>query len=919
MATFEAQVEGLTSLAIDGSSAPTQTELTQFLTDGAKEVINLLPEGLLPLCTTSVSFTSGSASTLNTGKVLHVLRSDGDISQPCRNIPAMYKGKYSDPDDMNYATVTDPAFYVENNTIDVLPAGGSCTYSEVQYPSVAYGDSLIGATSLTGVTATAVDPTVFTKSSHGLSTGDIVKLSNFTEMIEINGMTGTVTKLDANTFEVDGVSADPAETTGGNVVKSGGFPDEAEYLVPIYASIKALQNAMGNKTSDLPSDISFPSIPVTPASPSFDTGAISVSSSAPTYTKTSLVLRVAPTISDLNISSVLPVPVEAPSYDSGAISVSSSVPTYTKPTLVLGVAPSISDLNIKSIQPIPIEAPSFSAPEVSAITVGTMPTVSNIGVPPTYAKPTITARVSFNTFFEGGSLNPFDDSNPGVFSISSVAPAPPSAPSFTTPDVSSTTLSNLGVPPTYTSPSVTGNAGLTGMEAGVIADGTDQIEFDTWWDTLGDMIETNEDIELASSQLQKINSYINAFQAETQDALNVFNDANAEYQGRLQEAIQQAQINAQEAQQEANLKLQKENQEYSAKLQKFAAEVNKYQAEIGDEVQQYSKKLERYQLEVSNVYKAWEKTESDSLQQYQIDIQNELNEFNKENANYQVKLQEAIQQSQIDKEKVTQQAQLDSQDAQQEANLKLQKEYQEYQSKLNKYSNEVQSYQAQINKEIQEYQKNLDGDLKVWEFGRQSDIQKYSSDIQNELNEFNKEQVVFQNELQEKIQEAQNQQTKDSAEYGAKLQRYGSEIQSYQTQINKEVQAYQQNLEGDLRVWQAERQTDIQKYSGDIQDELNEFNKEQTVFQNELQEKIQEATNQQTKDSSEYAAKLQKYSAEAQLYSAEVNEKIQDFSTKLQKHSTDYQWLQSQYAQLKSDYSVGLQILGGGGVAPPQQ
>ena len=842
MATFEAQVEGLTSLSIDGSSAPTQTELTQFLTDGAKEVINLLPEGLLPLCSSSVSFTSGSASTLNTGKVLHVLRSDGDISQPCRSIPAMYKGKYSDPDDMNYATVTDPAFYVENNTIDVLPAGGSCTYSEVQYPAVAYGDSAISV-----------------------------------------------------------------------------FPDEAEYLVALYASIKTLQNAMGNKTGSLPADISFPSIPVAPTSPSFDTGAISVSSSAPTYTKTSLVLRVAPTISNLNINSVLPSSPAAPSFDAGAISVSSSAPTYTKPALVLETAPSISDLSIKAIQPTSPSTPSFSTPTVSAVTVGTMPTVSNIGVPPTYAKPTITTRVSFEDFFnltEDG--NPFGDSDPGVFSISSVAPAPPSAPSFTTPDVSSITLSNLGVPPTYTSPSVTGNAGLTGMEAGAIADATDQIEFDTWWDTLGDMIETNEDVELASSQLQKINSYINAFQAETQDALNVFNDANAEYQGRLQEAIQQAQINAQEAQQEANLKLQKENQEYSAKLQKFGAEVNKYQAEIGDEVQQYSKKLERYQLEVSNVYKVWEKTESDSLQQYQIDIQNELNEFNKENANYQVKLQEAIQQAQIDKEKVTQQAQLDSQDAQQEAALKLQKEYQEYQSKLNKYSGEVQSYQAQINKEVQEYQKNLDADLKAWETGRQTDIQKYSSDIQNELNEFNKEQIVFQNELQEKIQEATNQQTKDSAEYGAKLQKYGSEIQSYQAQINKEVQSYQQNLAGDLQVWQAERSTDLQKYASDIQNELNEFNKEQTVFQNELQEKVQEAQNQQTKDSSEYAAKLQKYSAEAQLYSAEVNEKIQDFSTKLQKHSTDYQWLQSQYAQLKSDYSVGLQILGGGGVAPPQ-
>ena len=46
MATFEAQVEGLTSLSIDGSSAPTQTELTQFLTDGAKEIFNAIIDTL---------------------------------------------------------------------------------------------------------------------------------------------------------------------------------------------------------------------------------------------------------------------------------------------------------------------------------------------------------------------------------------------------------------------------------------------------------------------------------------------------------------------------------------------------------------------------------------------------------------------------------------------------------------------------------------------------------------------------------------------------------------------------------------------------------------------------------------------------------------------------------------------------------
>ena len=58
MATFEAQVEGLTSLSIDGSSAPTQTELTQFLSDGAVEVINSMPPALKQFCATEDTFTS---------------------------------------------------------------------------------------------------------------------------------------------------------------------------------------------------------------------------------------------------------------------------------------------------------------------------------------------------------------------------------------------------------------------------------------------------------------------------------------------------------------------------------------------------------------------------------------------------------------------------------------------------------------------------------------------------------------------------------------------------------------------------------------------------------------------------------------------------------------------------------------------
>ena len=177
MATFEAQVEGLTSLSIDGSSAPTQTELTQFLTDGASEVINAMPRSLKLFCATEDTFTStavgSEAETLESSYLLTVTRSDGTIEQPCRKIPASLRGRASDSADMNAATTTDPVYYIYDGKVNALPASGSCKYLEVNNPAVAYGDSAI---------------------------------SN--------------------------------------------FPDEYEYLIPIYASVKSLQNAMASKAGN---------------------------------------------------------------------------------------------------------------------------------------------------------------------------------------------------------------------------------------------------------------------------------------------------------------------------------------------------------------------------------------------------------------------------------------------------------------------------------------------------------------------------------------------------------------------------------------------------------------------------------------------------------------------------------------------
>ena len=651
--------------------------------------------------------------------------------------------------------------------------------------------------------------------------------------------------------------------------------------------------------------------------PIISTATIAASSiytgSAPAYSKPVISLGTAPTISDLSISSVPPdVPslatVSFTSTDSdvdaglpstnayaftalaSASTYTGSAPAYSKPTISLGSAPTISRMSVNAIPP--------SVPSISAQSI-----VDPSNFAPIYTKPSLGLGAA-----------------PSIsnLSISSAAPIVPLVPSFTTPStgvttVASTTLSNLGVPPSYTAPVVGGDA--TELSSLSILDGdntidvhADQFEFDQWFSTVAHLIEGEEDVELASAQIQKINSYIQAYSGAMQNQLNVFNDANAEYQAKLQEGIQQAQINAQkaqqqaqldatDAQQEAALKLQKENQEYGASLQRFSAEVQGYQANVAKEVQEYQQNLE------GNL-RVWQAERQTDLQKYASDIQNELNEFNKQNVKYQAILQEYIQEAQL----------LDQNEAR----------------KIQKYQAEIQTYQAIINKEVQQYQQNLAGDIQVWQVERQTDLQEHASLIQDELNEFNKENVAYQSAIQESMQEVQltNQKNLAAAEGELRMNmdnenrsqqrqlqngvndmqavvqnnddliaKYSTELQQYQAEVNMEVQEYQQNLQGDLQVWQAERTTDLQKYGSDIQNELNEFNKENIAYQSAIQESMQEI---------QIANQVNLAQAQSDLQASTVD-KDRDLQRQLQNGVNDMQVIIQNNDDLIAKYSAELQ------------
>ena len=73
------------------------------------------------------------------------------------------------------------------------------------------------------------------------------------------------------------------------------FPNEAEYLVVLYAAIKVLQSKMNTKASELPSDVSLPEPPV---APDLDSSSINTSSLVnPTFTPP---VMNAPDFSDTN-------------------------------------------------------------------------------------------------------------------------------------------------------------------------------------------------------------------------------------------------------------------------------------------------------------------------------------------------------------------------------------------------------------------------------------------------------------------------------------------------------------------------------------------------------------------------------------------------------------------------------------------
>ena len=166
MATFSAQVVDLVGAFSD------ETALDSFITEGANEVINAMPRPIMERVAEETTFTNTVSSEGH--KILHVLKHDGTIDQPCRLVLASKRGRIQDSSDMEFATSSDPAYYIQNSLVTLFPTGD----------------------------------------------GKLVSMPTYSQASPLNA---------------DGISS------------ITNFPNEYEYLVTLYAAIKALQQLMNNK------------------------------------------------------------------------------------------------------------------------------------------------------------------------------------------------------------------------------------------------------------------------------------------------------------------------------------------------------------------------------------------------------------------------------------------------------------------------------------------------------------------------------------------------------------------------------------------------------------------------------------------------------------------------------------------------
>jgi len=204
---------------------------------------------------------------------------------------------------------------------------------------------------------------------------------------------------------------------------------------------------------------------------------------------------------------------------------------------------------------------------------------------------------------------------PSTLNITNNLPVPPQAPSLSYSDASlnssasGVTKALSGTAPTYVPPTAP------------------TLDFDQ----VTTYVDTDNDSEMASSKLEQIAGQLNEYARLMQNALNVFNKANVEYEARVRADLAELQSSAQAEVEKMRVDtdrdirnkakdLEKQIQENQILIQQYTAQLQSYSSDVNKQVQQNAANVQRYSSEHAMML-----TELKSLQGLYVNALKQLN------------------------------------------------------------------------------------------------------------------------------------------------------------------------------------------------------------------------------------------------------------------------------------------------------
>ena len=157
---FGAQINSFTGFDGNDSSASEEGEnfdvlASRWLTDAAREIINILPPKLKEKCVTETTL-NHSQQTMDldgVGEVMYVTRlsaDSGGFRIPCREVASAFGELTGDSTSIYYATATDPAYWLTSSSDAMIlnvnptpPANHTAIVFHVAYPTVDHADTTI--------------------------------------------------------------------------------------------------------------------------------------------------------------------------------------------------------------------------------------------------------------------------------------------------------------------------------------------------------------------------------------------------------------------------------------------------------------------------------------------------------------------------------------------------------------------------------------------------------------------------------------------------------------------------------------------------------------------------------------------------------------------------------------------------------